>query len=119
MLRTTLAILATSALVLAPLRADEPATPDALARLTAAYQPAPQGYPTGKDERGMPYAQPDNSVWYRWHFYNDDAIQRFEDAKMVAHADPYNLLEGEGVSAADGVKFTFVEIGRASCRERV
>ena len=60
------------------------------------YKTAPQGYPTGKDARGIPYATPDTSVPFRWHFYNDEAIERFEDAKMDVHVEPYNPLEGKG-----------------------
>lgn len=107
MFRMTWTILGVSVLLPAAILADEPAPLDALAKLGAVYKTAPQGYPTGKDERGTPYAQPDTGVWYRWHFYHDDAIPRCADAKMVPHADAYNLLEGEGVSADVGVKFAF------------
>ena len=44
--------------------------------LLDAYRTQPQGYPRGKDARGIPYAQPDTKAWFRWHFYNDDAIQK-------------------------------------------
>jgi len=80
---------------------------DAMQKLVAVYRTAPQGYPEGKDERGIPYAQPDTSVWFRWHFYNDEAVRRFEDAKMLAHVDPFNPLEGQGVSVGRGTVPTF------------
>ncbi|HYF50931.1 MAG TPA: hypothetical protein VEJ63_16065 [Planctomycetota bacterium] len=79
---------------------------DAAQKLSDAYAPKPFGYPAGKE-----YAQPDASVYYRWHFYNDDAIERFEDAQMLTHVDKYNPLEDKGVSVAQGMeaKFAFVE----------
>ena len=46
----------------------------------------------------VPYAQPDTSAWFRWHFYNDDAVERFDNAKMDTHVEPCNSLEGKGVS---------------------
>lgn len=79
-------------------------------KLLAAYRTAPQGYPSGRDERGTAYAKPDTSVWFRWHFYNDQAIERFENARRAAHVEPYNPLEGQGASAPPGslVKLAFV-----------
>ncbi|HYF50932.1 MAG TPA: hypothetical protein VEJ63_16070 [Planctomycetota bacterium] len=84
---------------------------DAMQALLATYKTAPQGYPTGKDERGIPYAQPDTEAHFRWHFYNDDAIPRFEDAKMLTHSDPYHLMEeARGVTLDKGcpIRFSFV-----------
>ena len=78
--------------------------------LLDAYRTQPQGYPRGKDARGTPYAQPDTQAWFRWHFYNDGAIQRYEDAKMDRIVQPYNPLEDKGVSVDQGTaaKFSFV-----------
>jgi hypothetical protein len=75
---------------------------DLLKTLITVYKTAPQGYPNGKDERGIPYAQPDTSVWYRWHFYFDGAIDRAEDAQMKLVADPFNPFEGDGAAPAYG-----------------
>ena len=65
--------------------------------LLDAYRTAPQGYPRGADARGVPYAQPDLSSFFRWHFHND-SLPRAEDAAMDVHEKSYNPLEGEGVS---------------------
>jgi hypothetical protein len=77
--------------------------------LLAAYRTSPQGYPSGQDERGVPYARPDASAFFRWHFYND-TVPRAEDAAMKVHVQPYNPLEGEGVAVPDkhAAKFGFV-----------
>lgn len=82
----------------------------ARASLIAAYRTAPQGYPEGQDERGVPYAKPDTSVWYRWHFYNSEAIKRFDQVSMASHVQPYNDLESDGVKLPyrSPVKFAFV-----------
>ena len=83
---------------------------DPLKTLITVYKTAPQGYPEGRDERGIPYAKPDASVWFRWHFYNDEAVQRFDDAKMDRVSQSYNPLEGQGVTVpqGSGTRFAFV-----------
>lgn len=83
---------------------------DAMQDLLATYKTAPQGYPKGKDERGIPYAQPDTSSWFRWHFYHEGALERFDDAEMVPVVHAYNALEGEAVQTAQRspVQFAFV-----------
>jgi hypothetical protein len=85
------------------LQGAEPA--DLQEKLLAVYRTQPQGYPPGKE-----YAQPDLSVPFRWHFYHDGAIERFDDAKMRLHADPYNPLEDQGVRVErdSPVKWKFV-----------
>ena len=65
--------------------------------LLAAYRTAPQGYPKCVDDRGAPYAQPDVSTSFRWHFFND-SVPRADDAGMKSHVQAYNPLDGEGVS---------------------
>jgi hypothetical protein len=78
---------------------------DTLELLRAVYATAPQDYPSSKD-----FAQPDRTVPFRWHFYHDGAVARGDKAKMATHVDPYNPLEGDGVSAdpKSGIKLTFV-----------
>lgn len=72
--------------------------------LLAAYAPKPPDYPAGKE-----YVRPDASAPFRWHFYHEGAVERCEDAKMRAHTDLLNPLEGEGAKAERGspVKLTF------------
>ncbi|MBI3987226.1 MAG: hypothetical protein HY343_09915 [Lentisphaerae bacterium] len=81
------------------------ARPAHLDALLAAYATAPQGYPSGKE-----YARPDTSVPFRWHFYHEGAIERFDHARMAAHVDSYNPLEDRGVRSdkSSGVKWQFV-----------
>ncbi|MBM4038808.1 MAG: hypothetical protein FJ290_09860 [Planctomycetes bacterium] len=76
-----------------------------LAALLDAYAPKPQGYPTGQQ-----CARPDTSAPFRWHFYHEGAVERFDDAKMRLHADPFNPLDGEGPKAdpRSPVKLAFV-----------
>jgi hypothetical protein len=83
---------------------EEAGTSRRIQNLIAVYKTAPQGYPAGNDARGIPYAQPDTSVWYRWHFYLDGAIDRAEDARMKLVADPFNPLDGAGAEPAYGAK---------------
>jgi hypothetical protein len=75
------------------------------ADLLAAYAMQPQGYPTGKE-----YARPDTNVPFRWHFYHDDAIESFAEAKMLPHVDSFNPLEDQGVTTErdSPVKWYFV-----------
>jgi hypothetical protein len=80
----------------------------AKAALLAAYATAPQGYPAvrpGSPQAEKEYARPDTAAPFRWHFYNDEAIQRFEDAKMDIIADIYNPLEGAGAGANGQVEW--------------
>src|ERR1051326_3984460 len=79
--------------------------PEALDELAAAYRPQPHGYPTGKE-----YARPDSSVPFRWHFFTEQVVPHCEEATMIAHSDPFNPLEGEGVEVAkkSGIQFDFV-----------
>ena len=89
-----------------------------LRRLCDAYHPMSRSYPAGgsmgltagTDGRSIPYAQPDADAWFRWHFYNDQAIERCDDAAMDMVVHPYNPMEGQGVSAerGSGVKVEFV-----------
>lgn len=83
-----------------PARAD---LDEDLRGLKAVYATRPQGYPTGKG-----HAQPDGTAAFRWHGYHDGALPRFDAAAMSVHVEPYNPLEGEGVSADPPVRFTFV-----------
>jgi hypothetical protein len=68
-----------------------------MADLLQAYATSPDGYPTGKE-----FAKPDLSVPYRWHSYNKEAIERFDDAKMAVHVEPYNPVEDGGVAVPGG-----------------
>jgi hypothetical protein len=83
-----------------PARAD---LDEDLSALKAVYATRPQGYPTGTG-----HAQPDSAAPFRWHGYHDDAIRRFDETKMSMHAEPYNPLEDEGVTADKPVRFAFV-----------
>ncbi|MBM4030416.1 MAG: hypothetical protein FJ291_01365 [Planctomycetes bacterium] len=98
-----LTVVAACALLAPAARAAAPR--ERLAELLAAYAPQPQGYPGGKE-----FARPDTSTPFRWHFYHEGAIERFEDAQMRVHADPFNPLEGDGASVERGspVKLAFV-----------
>jgi hypothetical protein len=88
-------------------------------QLIAAYRTAPQGYPKGRQ-----YAPPDTSDWFRWHWYNDDAIERYEDVEMLTHVEPYNTLEGGDVSVdyRSTVSFEFIRehtsIGKRALKVR-
>jgi hypothetical protein len=44
-----------------------------LEHLLTVYATKPHDYPTGKD-----HARPDPTVPFRWHFFRDDVIGRFE-----------------------------------------
>ena len=92
---------------LGPAATDEP-TP--IEKLVAAYRTAPQDYPTGKDARGIAYAQPDAEAWFRWHFYDEAAAERFASARMAVRTLCYNPLEGAGarVPYRSPVKVAFV-----------
>ena len=83
--------------------------PKGLDALLSAYATKPHGYPAGKQ-----FAWPDTSTPFRWHHFHDGAIERFEDAKMLPHVDPYNPLEGEGVQAEpqSGVKVQWTQAHR-------
>lgn len=73
--------------------------------LLEAYATRPQDYPAGK---GL--ARPDLAVPFRWHGYHEGAIDRWEPARMLPHAAPYDPLEGEGATAdpKNGVRVLWV-----------
>lgn len=85
-----------------------------LAPLAAVYAPGPQDYPQGAE-----YARPDSSVPFRWHGFHDQAVKRHAKARMLAHVDPYNPIESEGITADKGLGWEFVEEHATSGKKAV
>jgi hypothetical protein len=83
---------------------DRPANADAqLQALKAVYATRAHGYPSAAGD-----AQPDGTAPFRWHGYHAAAIDRHDKATMHMHVEPYNPLEGTGVSATKPVRFDYV-----------